>query len=63
MAEVARNKQKGLNNQDPRVKQLKYITNLSDISVCNTNLPLGLNGKEIGEKHKRIVTNKGQAKI
>ena len=40
------------------LKQLKYIlTNLPDISVCNTNLPRGLNGKS--EKRKRIVTNKG----
>ena len=29
---------------------------LPDISVCNTNLPRGLNEKE-NEKHKRIVTN------
>ena len=28
------------------------------MSVCNTNLPRGLNGKEIIEKQKRILTNK-----
>ena len=34
------------------------ITNLTDISACNTNLPRGAQRK-IGEKHKGIVANKG----
>ena len=40
------------------IKQLKCIlTNLPDISVSNTKLHRGLNGKSM--KHKNIVTNKG----